>query len=65
LLAQLAVGGLRVITPSALSTPAIATRYLVQSGASTPDALTTVGVRNPPSWSRRCWSWRGWRRVRQ
>ena len=44
LLAQLAVGGLRVITPSALSTPAVATRYLVQSGASTPDALTTVGA---------------------
>ena len=44
LLAQLAVGGLRVITPSALSTPAIATRYLVQSGASTPDALATVGA---------------------
>jgi uncharacterized membrane protein YbhN (UPF0104 family) len=44
LLAQLAVGGLRVITPSAVSTPAIATRYLVRSGASTPDALTTVGA---------------------
>jgi uncharacterized protein (TIRG00374 family) len=43
-LAQLAVGGLRVITPSALSTPAIATRYLVRSGASTPDALTTVAA---------------------
>jgi glycosyltransferase 2 family protein len=44
LLAQLAVGGLRMITPSALSTPAIATRYLVRSGASTPDALATVGA---------------------
>ena len=44
LLAQLAVGGLRVVTPSALSTPAIATRYLMQSGASTPDALATVGA---------------------
>jgi uncharacterized membrane protein YbhN (UPF0104 family) len=44
LLAQLAVGGLRIVTPSALSTPAIATRYLVQSGASTPDALATVGA---------------------
>lgn len=44
LLAQLAVGGLRVITPSAISTPAIATRYLVRSGASTPDALATVGA---------------------
>ena len=44
LLAQLAVGGLRIVTPSALSTPAIATRYLVRSGASTPDALATVGA---------------------
>ena len=43
-LAQLAVSGIRVVAPSAVSTPAIATRYLVRSGASTPDALATVGV---------------------
>jgi uncharacterized protein (TIRG00374 family) len=43
-LAQLAVSGIRLIAPSAVSTPAIATRYLVRSGASTPDALATVGV---------------------
>ena len=44
LLAQLAVSAIRVVTPSAVSTPAIATRYLTQSGASTPDALASVGV---------------------
>ncbi len=43
-LAQLAVGGLRLVTPSALSTPAVATRYLVRSGAPLPDALATVGA---------------------
>jgi uncharacterized membrane protein YbhN (UPF0104 family) len=44
LLAQLAVSAIRVVTPSAVSTPAIATRYLTQAGASTPDALASVGV---------------------
>lgn len=44
LLAQLAVSGIRVVTPSAVSTPAIGTRYLTQAGASTPDALASVGV---------------------
>jgi uncharacterized protein (TIRG00374 family) len=44
LLAQLAVSAIRVVTPSAVSTPAIATRYLTQSGATTSDALASVGV---------------------
>ena len=44
LLAQLAVSAIRVVTPSAVSTPAIATRYLTRAGASTPDALASVGV---------------------
>jgi uncharacterized membrane protein YbhN (UPF0104 family) len=44
LLAQLAVSAIRVVTPSAVSTPAIATRYLTRSGATTPDALASVGV---------------------
>jgi uncharacterized membrane protein YbhN (UPF0104 family) len=44
LLAQLAVGGLRLFTPAALSTPAVAARYLVRSGAALPDALATVGA---------------------
>jgi uncharacterized protein (TIRG00374 family) len=44
LLAQLAVSAIRVVTPSAVSTPVIATRYLTQSGASTSDALASVGV---------------------
>src|SRR4051794_32312016 len=43
-LAQLAVGGLRLVTPAALSTPAVAARYLVRSGAALPDALATVGA---------------------
>jgi glycosyltransferase 2 family protein len=42
--AQLAVSGLRVIAPSALSTPAIAGRYLRCSGASASDAVATVAV---------------------
>ncbi|MGX7677376.1 lysylphosphatidylglycerol synthase transmembrane domain-containing protein [Jatrophihabitans sp. DSM 45814] len=42
--AQLAVSGLRIVAPSAISTPAIATRYLNRCGASTPDALATVAV---------------------
>lgn len=44
LLAQLAVGGLRLVAPSALSTPAVLGRYLVRCGASVPDAATTVGA---------------------
>jgi uncharacterized membrane protein YbhN (UPF0104 family) len=44
LLAQLAVGGLRLVAPSALSTPAVMMRYLVRSGATVPDAATTVGA---------------------
>jgi glycosyltransferase 2 family protein len=42
--AQLAVSGLRVIAPSAVSTPAIAARYLKCSGASASDAMATVAV---------------------
>jgi uncharacterized membrane protein YbhN (UPF0104 family) len=44
LLVQLAVSGLRVITPSAVSTPVVATRFLTRSGASLSDASATVGV---------------------
>jgi uncharacterized membrane protein YbhN (UPF0104 family) len=44
LLAQLAVSAIRVVAPSAVSTPAIATRYLTRSGATMPDALATVGI---------------------
>lgn len=44
LLAQLAISGLRVITPSAISTPVVATRFLTRSGASLSDAMTTVGA---------------------
>lgn len=42
--AQLAVSGLRVIAPSAVSTPAIASRYLRCSGASSSEAVATVAV---------------------
>jgi glycosyltransferase 2 family protein len=42
--AQLAIGGLRVVTPSAVSTPAIGTRLLTRKGLSTPAALTVVAV---------------------
>jgi uncharacterized membrane protein YbhN (UPF0104 family) len=42
--AQLAVSGLRMIAPSAISTPVIASRYLRCSGASPSDALATVAV---------------------
>jgi uncharacterized membrane protein YbhN (UPF0104 family) len=42
--AQLAVSGLRVIAPSAVSTPAIAARYLKCAGASPSDAVATVAV---------------------
>jgi uncharacterized membrane protein YbhN (UPF0104 family) len=44
LLAQLAVGGLRIVAPSAVSTPAVLVRYLVRSGAPVSDAATTVGA---------------------
>ncbi len=44
LLAQLAVGGLRLVAPAALSTPAVLGRYLVRSGASVADAAATVGA---------------------
>jgi uncharacterized membrane protein YbhN (UPF0104 family) len=44
LLAQLAVGGLRLVAPTALSTPAVLGRYLVRSGASVSDAAATVGA---------------------
>jgi uncharacterized membrane protein YbhN (UPF0104 family) len=42
--AQLAVSGLRMVVPSAVSTPAIATRYLTRSGASAPDALASIAA---------------------
>jgi uncharacterized membrane protein YbhN (UPF0104 family) len=44
LLAQLAISGLRVVTPSAVSTPVVATRFLNRSGASLSDAMATVGA---------------------
>ncbi len=44
MLAQLAISGLRVVTPSAVSTPVVATRFLTRSGASLSDAMTTVGA---------------------
>ena len=44
LLAQLAAGGVRLVAPSAVSTPAVMMRYLVRSGASVPEAATTVGA---------------------
>jgi glycosyltransferase 2 family protein len=42
--AQLAIGGLRMVTPSAVSTPAIGTRLLVRKGLPMPTALTVVAV---------------------
>jgi uncharacterized membrane protein YbhN (UPF0104 family) len=42
--AQLAVCGLRVIAPSAVSTPAICARYLNRSGLGTAEALAVVGT---------------------
>jgi uncharacterized membrane protein YbhN (UPF0104 family) len=42
--AQLAVGGLRIVAPSAVSTPAIGTRLLVRRGLPLPTALTTVAL---------------------
>jgi glycosyltransferase 2 family protein len=44
LLAQLAVGFTRTLTPSLVSTPAVATRYLTRSGASLPVALGAVSA---------------------
>lgn len=42
--AQLAIGGLRIVMPSAVSTPAIGARLLTRKGLSTPAALTVVAV---------------------
>ena len=42
--AQVAIGGLRVLAPSAVSTPAIGTRLLTRRGLSTSAALTVVAV---------------------
>ncbi|UQX86902.1 flippase-like domain-containing protein [Jatrophihabitans telluris] len=42
--AQLAVSGLRLVAPSAVSTPAIATRFLTRSGAAPLDAVATVAA---------------------
>ena len=42
--AQLAICGLRVIAPSAVSTPAIGARYLARSGLGTTEALAVVGT---------------------
>jgi uncharacterized membrane protein YbhN (UPF0104 family) len=42
--AQLAVCGLRVIAPSAVSTPAICARYLSRSGLGAAEALAVVGT---------------------
>jgi glycosyltransferase 2 family protein len=44
MLVQIATSGLRIIAPSAVSTPAVTIRYLVRSGVRTPDALATVGA---------------------
>jgi uncharacterized protein (TIRG00374 family) len=44
LLAQLAVGFTRILTPSLVSTPAVATRYLTRSGVSLPLALGAVSA---------------------
>ena len=42
--AQLAVCGLRVIAPSAVTTPAIGARFLTRSGLSVAEALAVVGT---------------------
>jgi glycosyltransferase 2 family protein len=42
--AQLAISGLRVFTPSAVSTPVVATRFLIRSGSDPSDALATAGA---------------------
>ncbi len=44
LLVQLAVSGIRVLTPSAVSTPLVGARFLTRNGASLPDAAATVAV---------------------
>jgi uncharacterized membrane protein YbhN (UPF0104 family) len=44
ILGQLAVSGLRIVTPSAVSTPLVVTRLLTRAGASTSAALTTVAA---------------------
>jgi glycosyltransferase 2 family protein len=43
-LAQLAVGGLRLLVPSAAGMPAVIVRYLTRSGASVGDAAATVAA---------------------
>jgi uncharacterized membrane protein YbhN (UPF0104 family) len=42
--AQLAICGLRIVAPSALSTPAIWSRYLSRSGLTTAQSLAVVGT---------------------
>jgi uncharacterized membrane protein YbhN (UPF0104 family) len=42
--AQLAIGGLRVVAPSAVSTPAIGTRFLARQGLPMPTAVTVLAV---------------------
>lgn len=44
LLAQLAVGGLRLVMPSAAGMPAVIVRYLTRSGAGVADAAATVAA---------------------
>jgi glycosyltransferase 2 family protein len=44
LLAQLSVGGLRLLVPSAAGMPAVIVRYLIRSGASVADAAATVAA---------------------
>jgi uncharacterized membrane protein YbhN (UPF0104 family) len=44
LLAQLAVGGLRLLVPSAAGMPAVIVRYLTRSGATVADAAATVAA---------------------
>ena len=42
--AQLAIGGLRVVAPSAVSTPAIGTRFLARKGLPMPTAVAVLAV---------------------
>jgi uncharacterized membrane protein YbhN (UPF0104 family) len=42
--AQLAIGGLRVVAPSAVSTPAIGSRFLARHGLPLPTAITVLAV---------------------
>jgi glycosyltransferase 2 family protein len=44
LLAQLAVGGLRLLVPSAAGMPAVIARYLTRSGAGMADAAATIAA---------------------